>query len=196
MPAACQRLWTSPLTLQKREFCSILNEAIRLDDPAASPTVGSLSRGINSLSITRGNQSEVEWPKDFKLYRGGGLPVEHQSFFSIGKEYRVPMYLATSTNKGICLRIFCQRAAKASCLPPVLYTVLIDPEAHCAHVNYVKKTNCPDEREFLFVPYSVFTVVDAKWKDHPTWLDPHEVILQAAPDNHLCPEELPLARWH
>jgi hypothetical protein len=196
VPAACQRLWTSAEHIKGREFCSILNEAIRLDDPIVSSTVAALARAINCLSIMRGKSVDVEWPGDFKLYRGGGLPVEHQSFFSVGKEYRVPMYLATSTDRGVCLRTFCYRAHSATNHPPVLFTVLIDPAARCVHVNGIKRTNCPDESEFLFVPYSVFQVVGVNWKEKPTWMDPHEVIIKAAPDNQLCSEDLPLSPWH
>ena len=85
VPAACQRLWTSAKTFtDKREFCSILNEAIRIDDEAVMKDLAKFVRGMNELCVTRssassgGKKVEVEWPKDHKLYRGGGLPNVHQ----------------------------------------------------------------------------------------------------------------------
>ena len=197
IPAACQCLWTSSLTLCGHEFCSILNEAIRVDDPAISPIITSIVRGINCLSITRKfGANAVPWPHDFILYRGGGLPNEHAFFFTVGKVYRVPMFLATSTDWGYCKREFCSRAQYSSCLPPVLYILYIHPQHRCLHVNYVTRTNCGDEREFLFVPYSVFEVARVEWQQWPTWESPHLIHLNAMADNKLFPEDLPLAPWH
>lgn len=52
------------------------------------------------------------------------------------------------------------------------------------------------EKEFLFVPYSVFTVREVVWRDKPTWMDPHIVHLDVAVDNLLYEDQcLPLAPW-
>jgi hypothetical protein len=63
-------------------------------------------------------------------------------------------------------------------------------------VNFVKNSHVlsaltgePRESEFLFAPYSVFTVLEVEWGY------PHRVVLQAAADNKLEPEDLPLAPW-
>jgi len=63
------------------------------------------------------------------------------------------------------------------------------------NVNYLAKTNCPGEEEFLFSAYSVFTVEKYTWKDKPTWQNPHEIYLKVAPDNMLEPADLPSAPW-
>ena len=47
------------------------------------------------------------------------------------------------------------------------------------HVNLVKKTNVPGEEEYLFAPYSAFTVLSASWNAGTT-ADPHVIELQAA----------------
>ena len=70
----------------------------------------------------------------------------------------------------------------------------IDPVRKCAHVNLVKKTNVEGEEEYLFAPYSAFTVVSAAW-NLGTPLDPHVIELEAAVDNKEEPEDLPLAPW-
>jgi len=44
----------------------------------------------------------------------------------------------------------------------------------------VHSTNIEGESEFLFVPYSVFTVISVDWKPNPVWSDPH---LKASLDN-------------
>ena len=91
----------------------------------------------------------------------------------------------------------------------------IDPVRKCAHVNLVKKTNVEGEEEvrqtrldvsasvsltlnarpqYLFAPYSAFTVVSAAW-NLGTSLDPHVIELEAAVGNKEEPEDLPLAPW-
>ena len=82
---ACQRIWTSGKKLSDRwEFCFILNEAIREDDCEVMEKVGMLAHGLNKLCVRKRNsasclgKTNVEWPQDYRLYRGGGLPDEHQ----------------------------------------------------------------------------------------------------------------------
>ena len=58
----------------------------------------------------------------------------------------------------------------------------------------VSRTNVPGEEEYLFAPYSVFSVVTARWNAGTT-AEPHEVELLAAVDNKREPEDLPLAPW-
>ena len=76
----------------------------------------------------------------------------------------------------------------------VLWRVRIDPARKCHHVNLVKRTHVDGENEYLFVPYSVFTVLSAQWRAG-TAKQPHVVELLAAVDNKEEPEDLPLAPW-
>ena len=72
----------------------------------------------------------------------------------------------------------------------------IDPVRKCVHVNLVTKRvpGLPDEQEYLFAPYSAFTVLSARW-NAGTAAAPHEIELLAAVDNREAPEDLPLAPW-
>ena len=76
----------------------------------------------------------------------------------------------------------------------VLWLIRIDPERKCVHVNLVQKSNIVGEQEYLFAPYSAFTVISAKWAAG-TAADPHIIELSAAPDNKAAPEDLALAPW-
>ena len=78
----------------------------------------------------------------------------------------------------------------------VMWLVRIDPELRCRHVNLVTRRvpDLPDEQEYLFAPYSVFTVISATWSAG-TAADPHVIELAAAPDNKGPSEKLPLAPW-
>ena len=79
---------------------------------------------------------------------------------------------------------------------PVLWKFKFHHEhPKCKHVNYIDRTEVEGENEFLFPPYSVFTVESVVWQKTPDWTTPHEVVLKVAPDNKLRPENLPLAPW-
>ena len=75
----------------------------------------------------------------------------------------------------------------------ILWTIRIDPALKCKHVNLVTKSNVPGEAEYLFAPYSAFTVLSVSWTAG-TIADPHRVELFAAPDNLGEPLDLPLVR--
>ena len=68
----------------------------------------------------------------------------------------------------------------------------------CKHVNLVEKTNVQGEQEFLFAPYSVFTVssVAVPASGKPNASNPIVIELQAAIDNREEPEDLPLSPWN
>ena len=63
--------WTSALQLRGREFCFILNRAVRGDEPPlADPTAG-LSRGINKLCVSV--PPRPPFPPSNVCLRGGGF---------------------------------------------------------------------------------------------------------------------------
>ena len=73
---------------------------------------------------------------------------------------------------------------------------------HCASVDsklYFTSSNygvtTTSEAEWLFAPYSFFTVESVDYKDSPTWTDPHRVVLRVAPDNRLERADVPNAPW-
>lgn len=72
----------------------------------------------------------------------------------------------------------------------------IDPERKCPHANLVtaRAGALDDEWEYLFAPYSAFTVRAVRWSAGDT-ADPHVIDLDAAPDNMEVPEDVPLAPW-
>ncbi len=109
VPRVAQRLWTSGQRLggegvppaQQREFCSLLNAALRDDDPVLLAAALPLTRAINSLCVMRGARPEgaLRFPPAHRCFRGGGLPDAHRGFFAPGVKYRVPGYLATSFDR-------------------------------------------------------------------------------------------------
>ena len=193
VPEAVQRMWTSYHTLRGREFCAILNEAARDDSPDRVAPAASLTRAINQLCVTPDAQPpQPPFPPNFVCFRGGGFEDKFRDFFFAGREFRQPAFLATSFLESKA-DFFIRRSGMAS---KIKWLVHIDQERKCRHVNLVTKRvpGLPDEREYLFAPYSAFTVISAKW-GAGTNADPHIVELAAAPDNKAASETLPLAPW-
>jgi hypothetical protein len=191
IPEAAQRLWTSAHTLQERELCFMINNAVRGDYADLVDHVAQLSRAINQLCVTAGPAREVAvHPPDNICYRGGGFDDRYRSFYVQGRQFRQPAYLATSFSVDVA-----DNFIKRSKMPAkIRWLIRIDPDRKCLHVNLVKRTNVPGEEEYLFAPYSAFTVSSATW-NAGTVADPHVVELLAAVDNKEEPEDLPLAPW-
>jgi hypothetical protein len=84
--------------------------------------------------------------------------------------------------------------------PAVLWEVHVDPAGEhdpvrrCKHVNYVLNSLVGREHEYLFTAYSVFTVRRVEWSADATTLS--RIELEAALDNSVEDEDLPLAPWY
>ena len=130
-------------------------------------------------------------------WRGGGFNNDFQDFFVDEKYYRCPGFLATSFEKEVATRFLTMKAADGTAT--ALWIVLLDArgtqaaEYRCMHASYVLKSHLGAEKEFLFSPYSVFQVVATQWSSTNT---SHTIVLRAAIDNRIHPEDLPLAPWY
>lgn len=222
MGAIAEYLWTSAARLKKKEFCGMLNNAIRGDDPADMIHAIVICRAINLRRMTARDVSSKEnfkFPENGECFRGTGFDDSCRPFFAVGKSYRVPGFLATSLDQFIAKR-FMKRMMGSSTLTPTLWKILVDPRGEkdplyrCAHVSYVSNTMIKGEDEFLFAPYSAFTVRSVQWigDDDPTPTPSgvsrprrktsfgemlyHTITLQAVLDNRSMPDTLALAPWY
>jgi len=139
---------------------------------------------------------------------GTALPRCHRSFFTVGKMYRAPMYLSTSSDDEVAEH-FLARLPQPSgnqqppYQEPVQWIFHFDPVKRCKHVNFLDKNDgtVGEENEFLFVPYSVFTVRRVEWVDSPAVNEFvhrfHRIEVDVAPDNTKVDKQLtlPLAPW-
>ena len=67
---------------------------------------------MNAFCVTRRHSTTsapVRFPADNTSYRGGALPRMHRPFFSVGVEYRAPMFVATSFDRTVSVYIFLAR---------------------------------------------------------------------------------------
>jgi hypothetical protein len=108
--------------------------------------------------------------------------------------------LATSFSEDVAYRFLYMKFAEGE--TPVKWIVELDPRGRdalqyrCKHVNFCENSDVPGEEEFLFAPYSVFTVISLTAPPAPT--DEHPVVVrwQAAVDNLKESEDLPIAPWY
>ena len=84
-----------------------------------------------------------------------------RAFFVVGKQYRAPMFVATSAERDIAFDFMRrQKPTKASTDPPfqdpILWVFHFDPKRRCSNVNLIDKNDgkVGNEFEFLFSPYS------------------------------------------
>ena len=213
--ATAELLWTSALTFEgmeahNMEFCSLLNAAIRQDQPQLAQPVAVLSRGINAMCVEGRSGAALPFPPGGITRRGGGFNDIHRGFFTVGKQFRQPCFLATSfaANKAE----FFRSMAEAKGYQTVTWVVQVNPAGEhdvtkrCKHVNFVEHSLVPGEQEYLFTAYSIFTVRSVTWGAGGA---PHRIELDAASDNRVEAEgagggrwatpigslELPLAPW-
>lgn len=203
--AAAEYLWTSTEMLGTVEFCSVLNTVIREDQAEnimhACVVVCSINRlrlGVRGASGARAEKSKLnKFPTKGRLYRGSAMPHEHLSFFNReGRKFRIPAFLATSTSKRVAKK-FC---ARISGIDVCIWTIHLDergkkdPMYRCKHAALVDNTLVKGENEYLFAPYSVFTVTSLTVSSKAE--NPHKIKLEASIDNRKESESLPLAPWY
>merc|ERR1712150_243264 len=204
--AVSEYLWTSGKThevVNDMELCSILNEVIRDDHANEVEAAAIIFRGINTRRVNRGHAGashiDHSFPTNGETWRGGGFRQEHKKFFQSikGKKYRVPGFLST-TNKKAVAAMFAFNVDKTN--PSAMWRIVFDPRGESdprfrvKHMTFVSKTLIKGEGEYLFAPYSVFTLQAVSWS---TKLDkPHQFTIHAACDNKKEDENLPLAPWY
>ena len=99
---------TTPSQPDSLELCSVINAAIRADEPKQIIHVVTIVRGINKLCVTQ-NREGTEWgasmpfPKGGLCYRGTGFDNKFRGFFTIGKKYRVPVRVFAQPLPATCI---------------------------------------------------------------------------------------------
>jgi len=206
------RLWTSTGTLGSREFCSLLNEALRNDDADAIVHAVAITHALNAFCVTgRSIGSPVRWPPKHVTYRGTAMPRTFKEFFTVGKKYRAPMFVATSFREDVAVEHFLMRLPPPTedQTPPIQEPTLwrfhlnsnLPERERCKQANFIDRTDgtVGDEHEFLFSPYSVFTVRAVSWHAEPLVNEyvtrSHVIDVDVASDNKREPNDLPLAPW-
>jgi hypothetical protein len=187
--ATAELLWTSALTFvgmseHDKEFCWLLNKAIRDDLPELAPPTAALARGINAMCVEGRSGADLPFPAGGITYRGGGFDDQHKDFFTEGKVFRQPCFLATSFLQAKA-EYFRGRAQKNG-FQGILWVICTDPAGEhdvtkrCKHVNFVQHSLVAGEEEYLFATYSIFTVRSVTWGVDGA---PHRIELDAASDN-------------
>ena len=202
--AAAEYLWTSAKShslFKDMTLCSVLNAVIRDDIAAEIEAAATVFRNLNSRRVARvnigGKAVDTSYPPKGETWRGGSFRRQFRSFFTQGIKYRVPGFLATSRKRHVATH-FASMATKTH--PCALWRIAFDPrgkdhaEYRVQHMTFVTKTLFRGEGEYLFAPYSVFTLMSVQWSDELR--KPHEFVIQPAVDNKKEDENLPLTPWY
>ena len=138
------------------------------------PAVAALARAINELCVSV--PPRPPFPPGGVCFRGGGFDERYRSFFVARRQFREPAFLVTSFSQDTADEFM----ARSSMPSKVRWMVWIDPTRKCNHVNLVTKRvpGLPDEQEYLFAPYSAFTVLSVAW-NAGTDAEPHVIELLA-----------------
>ena len=99
------------------------------------------------------------------------------------------MFLSTSFSQDVATRFAHEKSSHVSFAhSPTMF--IFHCGDICTHVNLIKSSN-PAEFEFLFPPYSVFTVRSTDFSaEMPV------IHLDVSPDDWSEAENLPLSPWH
>lgn len=151
-----------------------------------------------------------QYPIGGRCYRGSSMPRNHKKFFdeAKGKQVCMPNYFATSVDKGSTDRYLANAASLG--LEPVLWEVSFDKRAdpnganntdydvnEGHHYRYVehRAPEAPSEKEFLFVPYAAFTIVEITWQEHSTASQPHVISIEVCDVGEEMLDDMPVAPW-
>ena len=116
-------LWTSGKrhpVVNNMEFCSVLNAVIRDDVAEEIEAAVAIFRSLNALRVRRmgegASKDVVTYPPNGELWRGTAFDDKFRGFFERmrGKAYRVPGYLAASTDQQVAVR-FASKSTERSC---------------------------------------------------------------------------------
>jgi hypothetical protein len=222
---AAERVWSSGQLLlevgaggvhaggggPQREFCWIFSQAMRDDRASTARVCAIFARGLktNLVGTREGVHPQVLDPATGlrvsagETWRGGGFDNVHQHFFTAGRKYRVPGFLATSARQAVTNNFMIRAEAVGS--PVVLWRFVFDQDGdprganvqacRCKHVNLLREPHVRGEDEYLFQAYSAFTVASADFSTAGTTANPYRITITPSVDNAHEPEDLPLAPW-
>ena len=208
--AVAEYLWTSGkqhAVVRGMSLSSVLNAVIRDDIAEEIEAAAPIFLSINNRRVCHTSKLstfdleglEQSYPSNGESWRGGGFRNRFRPFFERikGQKYRVPGFLATSNQRSVASG-FAFKANKNR--SRALWRVTFDRRGkknakyRVQHMSFVSKTLIKGEGEYLFAPYSVFTLVSVKWSAKIK--EPHHFNILAAVDNQDEGEDLPLAPWY
>ena len=144
------------------------------------------------------DNAEAHWCVTF---RGGGIAPFARRFFEPGQKFQTPQYLASSFKKAVALDFMSQRGMFEGRQEEAVIWYVHVSLSFCDHAALVEKSNISDgeeqtpEFEYLFAPFSVFTVQKVRWAAIASNMTPHEIHLMASFDNAVESDDVPIAPW-
>ena len=131
--------WTcSEVDSEDREWCSYLQQAVRLDLDECMQAVAEIWRTMNQHIVTRKDSTPVVWPVSNILHRGSRLPEQHVQWFRDAARdrliYRNKMAISTTKIRSK-VTSFMKNWGYPKEEPEVHWKFSLDPAEKCVHVN-------------------------------------------------------------
>ena len=215
-----QELWSSDLTMLPSancqiQFCqplySIINFALRTDKNNFEMLLPAMQliRNLNSsCCVARGDaRSNLKSGKDFPeggiSYRGTWIPRDYLQMNFIAKintSFRFSACVASSLKEAKAIFFMELGEKNSGGKVAVMMRIRVDPRGllhpsfRCQHAHLVELSMFPDEFEYLFAPYSLFTIFSVT-NASGSIRDPYIVTLDAALDHVGFAEDQPVSTW-
>jgi hypothetical protein len=211
------RCWTATSLCQplQREWCSLLQQAVRSDDPDLVFVVAKIwaTMAVYCVANRKGGKAvkrDVAWPGEGKghdpaeehriLHRGARLHEKTLAWWdeacATKEVFRVPGAIAVSKLSKKAL-YFMTRQAKPDDQAMVYYRFHLYPigEQPCDHAVCLDTISVvPEEQEFLFPPFSSFQALSKTWFRNGSggfWI----IDVAVAKDNKQVSADVPLCPW-
>jgi len=208
--------------LQQVTFFMILNDTIRkagrpdaLTSTSSITAAARIARCINELCVAPRPPPGQYDPADNtqRVFRGGGFHPDYKSFYDAlssrgsfdvecgAAKFRIPQYWATSLSEGVAMRFMQSNSVsghraqdESTTVQSVLWTISMPADKNMWNAALVESSHFPGEHEYLFVPYSTFTLLKVRWSAG-THTQPHRIDVLASCDNSQESPDLPTAPW-
>lgn len=206
------RCWTSTIHCRplQREWCSLLQAGIRLNDPDLSPIITSIWATMNVYCVANRAQGVsariIAWPGPLEgeeklvLHRGGRLHEAALQWWETAclhyDTFRVPGAVAVSKLASKAFT-FMHHLSYPDSAPKVYFRFHLEQlrDSPCDHAVCLDAISVlPDEQEFLFPPFSSFQAVSKTWcgsEEEGFWV----IIIRVFKNNLTVSEDIPLCPW-
>lgn len=201
------RCWTSNLQCQPldREWCSLLQAGVRLNDPDLTPIIVQIWASMNVYCVNNREKSSgvprnIPWPSNRVLHRGGRLHEEAMQWWDTACEtlevFRVPGAVPVSKHQSTAFD-FMNNYSQPDSAPKAYFRFhLITDTNPCDHAVCLDLVSVlPEEQEFLFPPFSGFQAISKTW--HQEEGGYFVIFIKVLKNNQASavPKEVPLCPW-
>jgi len=208
-------LWTSPVHCRPldREWCSLLQGGLRLNDEDLSPIIARIWATMNVYCCANRKEDASEriiaWPgplpdeEHLVFHRGTRLPDLHHKWWDRACEHS-QVFRSTSaipvSKLAAKAMTFMHKFSRPSEAPKAYFRFYLEEQQDrlCDHAVCLDEVSqVPEEQEFLFPPFSSFQAIEKRWVEDKE--EEHEgyfvILIRVFKDNMGVSKDVELCPW-